>query len=100
MYTLWRLMESYKVLKSVPSVTFIMLLAILVVIATITATAKIAFEDPSWAALFFLLVTIIQVLKLDRNKDVWGRRYAPSYDNCCVCFVLGDTVKSNNPDPE
>ena len=54
-----------KVLKSVRPVPFLMALAIMVVIATIAATAKIAYEDRSWVALFMLLVTIIQVLEFD-----------------------------------
>ena len=35
--------------------------AVLVVIATITAVARIAYEEHSWAAFVVLLVTIIQV---------------------------------------
>ena len=56
-----------KVLKSVRPVTFLMSSAIVIVIATITAIAKIAFEDPSWFAFFLLLVTIIQVLEFEKN---------------------------------
>ena len=66
MYMLWRFLELCKVLKSMRSVTFLMSSAIVIVIATITAIAKIAFEDPSWLALFLLLVTIIQVLEFEK----------------------------------
>ena len=65
MYTMWRLLELCKVLKSVRPVPFLMALAIMVVFATITAIAKIAYEDRSWVALFMLLVTIVQVLEFE-----------------------------------
>ena len=67
MYMLWRFLELCKVLKSVRPVTFLMSSAIVIVIATITAIAKIAFEDPSWFAFFLLLVTIIQVLEFEKK---------------------------------
>ena len=68
MYTLWRFLESFKVLRSVTSVSFLMVSAIVVVIATITAIAKIAFEDRSLLAIFLLLVTILQVLEFEKKN--------------------------------
>ena len=62
---MWRLLDLCKVLKYVHPVPFLMALAIMVVIATITAIAKIAYEDRSWVALFMLLVTIVQVLEFE-----------------------------------
>ena len=72
MYTLWRFLESFKVLRSVTSVSFLMVSAIVVVIATITAIAKIAFEDRSLLAIFLLLVTILQVLEFEKKKKSWS----------------------------
>ena len=45
-----------------------MVSAIVVVIATITAIAKIAFEDRSLLAIFLLLVTILQVLEFEKKN--------------------------------
>ena len=49
-----------------------MVSAIVVVIATITAIAKIAFEDRSLLAIFLLLVTILQVLEFEKKKKSWS----------------------------
>ena len=63
MFAPWRLFASVKVLQHLRSVTILMALAILLVIAIIAVVAKIAYEDRSWVAIFFLVVTIVQVLK-------------------------------------
>ena len=63
MKTVLPLFASVKVLQHLRSVTILMALAILLVIAIIAVVAKIAYEDRSWVAIFFLVVTIVQVLK-------------------------------------
>ena len=38
---------------------------------------------------FKICKTTTQVLMaMMRNKDVWGREYTLSYDNCCVCLFI------------
>ena len=63
----WRLLECFKVMKSQPSTSLFMSLAIFAVIATVANVAKIAYEDRSLVANFFLFVTIIQVLDLHKS---------------------------------
>ena len=57
----WKLLECFKVIKTQPSTSLFMSLAIFAVIATVANVAKIAFEDRSLVVNFFLFVTIIQV---------------------------------------
>ena len=57
----WRLLECFKVMKSQPSTSIFMSLAIFAVIATVANVAKIAYEDRSLVVNFFLFVIIIQV---------------------------------------
>ena len=92
MYTLWRFLESFKVLRSVTSVSFLMVSAIVVVIATITAIAKIAFEDRSLLAIFLLLVTILQVLEFEKKKNHGLTLFLQPWRNLYMAwvFLLGD----------
>ena len=87
MYTLWRFLESCKVLGSVRSVPFLMASAIVVVIATVTAIAKIAFEDRSWLAVFLLFVTIIQVLDFGTNKNYGLTLFLQPWRNLYMAWV-------------
>ena len=57
----WKLLECFKVMKSQPSTSIFMSLAIFAVIATVANVAKIAYEDRSLVVNFFLFVIIIQV---------------------------------------
>ena len=80
---LWRFVRSLEVLKAAcwPTTTTaaaatpktscriflattLLLSAVLVLIATIVAVARIAYEEQSWAASLVLIVTIVQVQKL------------------------------------
>ena len=63
----WKLLECFKVMKSQPSTSLFMSLAIFAVIATVANVAKIAYEDRSLVVNFFLFVTIIQVLDLHKS---------------------------------
>ena len=63
----WKLLECFKVIKTQPSTSLFMSLAILAVIATVANMAKIAYEDRSLVVNFFLFVTIIQVLDLHKS---------------------------------
>ena len=64
----WKLLECLEVLKPQPLKSLLMSLPILAVIATIAHVARIAYEDRSWVALFFLFATIIQVWVLYKNS--------------------------------
>ena len=78
---LWRFVRSLEVLKAAcwpttdaaatPKIscriflaTTLLLSAVVVVIATIVAVARIAYEEQSWAASLVLIVTIVQVQEL------------------------------------
>ena len=64
----WKLLECLEVLKPQLLKSLLMSLPILAVIATIAHVARIAYEDRSWVALFFLFATIIQVWVLYKNS--------------------------------
>ena len=95
MYMLWRFLELCKVLKSVRPVTFLMSSAIVIVIATITAIAKIAYEDPSWFAFFLLLVTIIQVLEFEKMKIMVLTLFVQPWRNLYLAWVYLSGEHSN-----
>ena len=63
----WKLLECFKVIKTQPSTSLFMSLAIFAVIATVANVAKIAYEDRSLVVNFFLFVTIIQVWDLHKS---------------------------------